>query len=41
MQMQASEYEEMVAPQIMAKEIIFRTSKFLHVSEKDVKSSRK
>ena len=39
--MQASEYEEMVAPHIMAKEIIFRTSKFLHVSEKDVKSSRK
>lgn len=39
--MQASEYEEMVAPQIMAKEIILRTSKFLHIGEKDVKSNRK
>ena len=39
--MQASEYEEMVAPQIMAKEIILRTSKFLRIGEKDVKSNRK
>ena len=32
--MQASEYEEMVAPQIMAKEVILGTSKFLHIVRK-------
>ena len=32
----------MVAPHITAEEIVFRTSKeFLHINEKDVKSSRK
>lgn len=40
--MQASECEEMVAPHIVAKEIVFRTSKeFLHINEKDVKSNRR
>lgn len=42
MQMQALEYEEKVAPHIMAKETVFRMPKeLLHINEKSVKSNRK